>query len=74
MRGRSSIAPGAAAPGSRCVQRRREAATSTTSRKKGEDRTREAYGAKTWERLVAAKRKYDPQNLFRMNQNIDPRG
>jgi hypothetical protein len=40
----------------------------------GEDRTREAYGAKTWDRLVAAKRRYDPQNLFRMNQNIDPRG
>ncbi len=38
----------------------------------GEERTREAYGAQTWERLVAAKRKYDPANLFRMNQNIKP--
>jgi FAD/FMN-containing dehydrogenase len=38
----------------------------------GADRTREAYGAQTWERLVAAKRRYDPANLFRMNQNIDP--
>jgi len=38
----------------------------------GEDRTREAYGAQTWERLVDAKRRYDPTNLFRMNQNIDP--
>ena len=38
----------------------------------GEDRTREAYGAQTWGRLVAAKRKYDPANLFRMNQNIKP--
>jgi FAD/FMN-containing dehydrogenase len=28
--------------------------------------------AQTWERLVAAKRKYDPANLFRMNQNIKP--
>ncbi len=38
----------------------------------GEERTREAYGAKTWERLVEAKRKYDPGNLFRMNQNVKP--
>ena len=36
----------------------------------GEDRAREAYGAQTWERLVAAKRRYDPANLFRMNQNV----
>jgi len=40
----------------------------------GEARTREAYGPGTWERLVAAKRRYDPTNLFRMNQNIDPHG
>lgn len=38
----------------------------------GEDRTREAYGAQTWERLVSVKRRYDPGNLFRMNQNIKP--
>lgn len=38
----------------------------------GEDRTREAYGAQTWQRLVAVKRRYDPANLFRMNQNIKP--
>jgi FAD/FMN-containing dehydrogenase len=36
------------------------------------ERTREAYGAATWDRLVAIKRRYDPANLFRMNQNIDP--
>lgn len=39
----------------------------------GAERVREAYGA-TWGRLVALKRKYDPGNLFRMNQNIDPNG
>ena len=35
------------------------------------DRTAFAYGA-TYKRLVELKKKYDPQNLFRMNQNIKP--
>jgi hypothetical protein len=38
----------------------------------GEDRIREAYGAAKYDRLKALKRKYDPQNLFRLNQNIPP--
>ena len=33
------------------------------------DRVPEAYGG-LWERLVAVKTRYDPRNLFRMNQNI----
>jgi hypothetical protein len=37
----------------------------------GEDRVREAYGA-NYERLQALKGKYDPTNLFRLNQNIKP--
>jgi hypothetical protein len=31
-----------------------------------------AYGAATLGRLAALKMKYDPANLFRMNQNIAP--
>jgi FAD/FMN-containing dehydrogenase len=36
------------------------------------DRIKSAYGP-GYERLVAIKQKYDPDNLFRMNQNIRPR-
>lgn len=32
---------------------------------------RAAFG-ESWSRLLEAKRKYDPTNLFRLNQNIDP--
>jgi FAD/FMN-containing dehydrogenase len=38
----------------------------------GMDRVRSAYGAAKYERLRALKRKYDPTNFFRMNQNILP--
>ncbi len=38
----------------------------------GEARVREAYPAATYERLAAIKRRYDPDNLFRLNQNIPP--
>jgi FAD/FMN-containing dehydrogenase len=38
----------------------------------GEARVREAYPAATWERLAKAKALYDPDNLFRLNQNIPP--
>ena len=37
----------------------------------GEDRGRIAYGD-NYERLVTLKNKYDPTNLFRLNQNIRP--
>jgi len=38
----------------------------------GEERVKAAYSAATYERLVALKNKYDPTNLFRLNQNIKP--
>ena len=33
---------------------------------------RSAYGQSTYEKLVALKDTYDPSNLFRLNQNIEP--
>jgi hypothetical protein len=38
----------------------------------GEAQVHAAYGA-NYERLVEVKTKYDPDNLFQMNQNIKPR-
>lgn len=38
----------------------------------GEARVRAAYPGATWNRLAAIKARYDPTNLFRLNQNIPP--
>jgi FAD/FMN-containing dehydrogenase len=38
----------------------------------GDERIRAAYGPKKYERLKALKRQWDPDNFFRLNQNIPP--
>lgn len=40
----------------------------------GSQRVRDAYSEETWARLVGVKNAYDPQNVFRLNQNIPPSG
>ena len=38
----------------------------------GEERVRAAYPGPTWDRLAEIKRRYDPENLFKLNQNVPP--
>ena len=38
----------------------------------GAARVRDAYPGRTWDRLTQIKRRYDPTNLFHLNQNIPP--
>jgi FAD/FMN-containing dehydrogenase len=38
----------------------------------GEARVHDAYPDATWARLADVKRRYDPTNLFRRNQNVPP--
>ncbi len=38
----------------------------------GDVRTRAAYSDATWDRLAAVKARFDPDNVFRLNQNVPP--
>jgi len=38
----------------------------------GNERVQAAFGPKKYERLVALKDRWDPENLFSRNQNIKP--
>jgi FAD/FMN-containing dehydrogenase len=38
------------------------------------DAARTSYGAPTFARLVTLKNQYDPTNVFRLNQNVEPTG
>jgi FAD/FMN-containing dehydrogenase len=53
---------------------RRAGVPMTFSADAGDERVRATYGGEKFARLVALKDKYDPENLFRLNQNIKPSG
>jgi FAD/FMN-containing dehydrogenase len=38
----------------------------------GDARIHDAYPDATYARLAAIKRRYDPDNVFRRNQNVEP--
>jgi hypothetical protein len=38
----------------------------------GEDVVRQIYGETKYDRLSALKRRWDPENVFRLNQNVKP--
>jgi len=41
-------------------------------REEGEARRHAAYPGTTWERLARVKARYDPDNVFKLNQNVPP--
>ncbi len=70
-RGRALSSPGRANFSPSQSRSPAAAPTSTSSPKKRPTRIESAYGP-AYHRLVELKKKYDPTNFFRMNQNIKP--
>ena len=66
-----STSPGCANTGRRCVRTPARGAYVNFLMDEGEARIRGSYGG-NYERLAALKQRYDPSNLFRMNQNVTP--
>jgi hypothetical protein len=63
--------PGIRRPGSQVAYGSGAAHPNYVSEDAG-DRVRRFYGAETYARLVEVKRRWEPQNLFALNQNIRP--
>ena len=76
-RGRCTTSPGHArlcrGDAARSVSAGRPTRTSSR-RDEGLPRSRASYGEDKYARLVALKNEWDPDNLFRLNQNIAPAG
>ena len=62
----------AAASMARLPNRRDDVYVNFLAEHEGEARVRAAYPGATWDRLRRVKRRYDPENLFRLNWNISP--
>ena len=68
----SARSPGRASSPRRCEPHTISGAVLNYTSDTGDERVRSTFGAEKYARLVAAKRRWDPDNVFRLNQNIRP--